>query len=188
MMRRFISRMLAGAAVVAMCGAWAESAHPNQDIYVIDLRNIPAMVIDGDTFDAFVRFRLSGVDAPESDQVYQRSDGTFLHAGAEATKALADMLRGGTLECIKAGISYDRIVAYCTVDGKDIAAQLVRRGLAFHDPKYSSGWYKKLLAIREAQARDEQIGIWQVENPERPKPYRDRVKAEKAAARKLPAN
>jgi len=46
---------------------------------------------------------------------------------------------------IKPELSYDRVVAECSLpDGRDLAAELVRRGLALDWPKFSGGKYRHL--------------------------------------------
>lgn len=44
-------------------------------------------------------------------------------------------------------LSYDRVVAQCFLpDGRDLAAELVRTGLALDWPKFSGGRYRHLEA------------------------------------------
>lgn len=46
---------------------------------------------------------------------------------------------------IREDVSYDRIVAKCYLpDGTDLAAELVRQGLALDWPKFSGGEYRIL--------------------------------------------
>lgn len=90
-------------------------------------------VYDGDTFRCHdgPRVRVWGVNAAEL-----RDPG-----GAEAKRALTRLISGKVLTCVKRGKSYDRVVALCTVDGRDVAAEMVRRGHAVDWPKYSRGRY-----------------------------------------------
>lgn len=113
-------------------------------------------VIDGDTFaitDDITdeRIRLFGIDAPESDEP----------CGTAATAALEAILEQGPLVCRLPDTGqdrdrYGRLVRVCEVDGMDIAAALVARGLAEDWPRYSGGAY----AEPEAVARDLGLGIW----------------------------
>jgi endonuclease YncB( thermonuclease family) len=46
---------------------------------------------------------------------------------------------------VKDEVSYDRIVAECLLpDGTDLAAELVKQGLALDWPKFSGGKYRNL--------------------------------------------
>ena len=99
---------------------------------------------DGDTFLIGNQpIRICGIDAPES--------GTS--AGARSTKYLREITSGKSLRCIPVGegtvcdgrskrTSYDRIVAQCFIQGRDIAEMLVRSGNACDWPKFSGGAYK----------------------------------------------
>ena len=53
---------------------------------------------------------------------------------------------------------YGRIVASCTVDGEDIAAQIVRAGLAWAYVEYSDAYVEL-----EAEVRTTGLGVWQAE-------------------------
>lgn len=94
-------------------------------------------VIDGDTIViSNTRIRIAGIDAPELDHPW----------GKKAKFTLIGMCRGQTVTAIlKDELSYDRIVAKCYLpDGRDIAAELVRQGLALDWPKFSGGEYGHL--------------------------------------------
>ncbi|WP_353958948.1 thermonuclease family protein [Marivivens donghaensis] len=74
-----------------------------------------------------------GLDAPETDEA----------GGRAATQALSDLIESQTLSChIKDVDRYNRIVGQCFLeDGKDIAAEMIRIGLAFEYCRYSGGYY-----------------------------------------------
>lgn len=94
-------------------------------------------VIDGDTIVINdVRIRLAGIDAPELDHPY----------GKQSKWALVRLCKGQTITAhILPELSYDRVVAQCFLpDGRDIAAELVRCGLAIDWPKFSGGTYSHL--------------------------------------------
>lgn len=104
-------------------------------------------VIDGDTIDlADVRIRLHGIDAPEHDQ----------EGGPEARAKLAELIEDRVVACEPKGTSRRRIVARCTVDGRDLGDAMVRAGHAIDWPKYSGGAY----AAAERQAETERAGQW----------------------------
>lgn len=94
-------------------------------------------VIDGDTIVLDnVRIRLAGIDAPELDHPW----------GVKSKWALVQLCKGQTVTArIRPELSYDRLVAECFLpDGRDLAAELVRAGLALDWPKFSGGKYRHL--------------------------------------------
>jgi endonuclease YncB( thermonuclease family) len=111
--------------------------------------HVPA-VADGDTFTLCAgaqceRIRLCGIDAPE------RGDAL----SAEATRAVRSMTDGATVRCTPVGEGTvcdgrsnrrngNRLVAQCFVGDKDIAAELVRQGLACDWEKFSGGHYGRV--------------------------------------------
>lgn len=93
----------------------------------------PIRVIDADTVDigAPVNIRLVGIDAAEGAQTCRASDGATVACGAMATEAARLLYEGRMARCdVTAHDRYDRALAVCTVDGVDMNADLVRRGLA----------------------------------------------------------
>ena len=90
-------------------------------------------ITDGDTLRCNgVRVRLWGIDAPERDTP----------AGPPATRALAQIIDGGTIVCEQKDIDrYGRTVALCRINGRDIAAEMVAQGHAKDFPRYSGGYY-----------------------------------------------
>jgi endonuclease YncB( thermonuclease family) len=102
-------------------------------------------VVDGDTlYVGRLKYRLCGIDAPERGQP----------GSPEAADHLRKLIRGKTINCTPVGEgtpcdgrsarkSHDRIVAQCFVDGKDIAAEMVRSGHAKDWPKFSGGYYRE---------------------------------------------
>ena len=94
-------------------------------------------VIDGDTIViSNIRVRLAGIDAPELDHPW----------GRQSKWALVQLCKGQTVTArTKPELSYDRMVAECFLpDGRDLAAELVRCGLALDWPKFSGGKYRHL--------------------------------------------
>lgn len=93
-------------------------------------------VIDGDTIVIdHVHIRLAGIDAPELDQPYGQKSKWALHA----------LCKGQVVTARIAGeLSHDRVVATCHLpDGRDLAAELVRQGLALDWACYSQGRYRQ---------------------------------------------
>ena len=111
-------------------------------------------VIDGDTIVIDnVRLRLAGIDAPELDHPW----------GQQAKWALVQLCKGQTVTArIRPELSYDRVVAECFLpDGRDLAAELVRSGLALDWPKFSGGTYRHL------EPPDARRRLWRAEARQR---------------------
>lgn len=107
-------------------------------------------VIDGDTIIVQnVRLRLAGIDAPELDHPW----------GRRSKWALVQLCKGQVVTArLRPELSYDRIVAECFLpDGRDIAAELVRVGLALDWPAFSGGKYRHL---EPPEAREK---LWRVD-------------------------
>jgi len=97
----------------------------------------PCWVIDGDTviIDK-IRIRIAGIDAPELDHPF----------GKQSKWALVKLCKGQVVTArVKPELSYDRMVAECFLpDGRDLAAEMVRAGMALDWPKFSGGRYRHL--------------------------------------------
>ena len=94
-------------------------------------------VIDGDTVVIkHTHIRLAGIDAPELDQPF----------GQASKWALVRMVKGQEITAeVQCDMSYDRVVATCRLpDGRDIAGELVRQGLALDWATFSKGKYAAL--------------------------------------------
>ena len=62
--------------------------------------------------------------------------------GREATATMRRLITGRELRCeLDGSRTYDRCAGICYLDGADIAAELVRRGLARDCPRFSGGRY-----------------------------------------------
>jgi micrococcal nuclease len=93
-------------------------------------------VLDGDTFTLrgeSRRIRVWGLDAPEWDH----------SGGSMATSTLRNLISGNTLRCDFLDIDrYGRLVAQCILpDGRDIAAEMIRSGVATEYCHFSRGFY-----------------------------------------------
>ena len=94
-------------------------------------------VVDGDTIRiGKVRLRLAGIDAPELEHPW----------GKKAKWELVQLCKGQIITAeFEPDMSYDRVVATCFLpDGRDLSAEMVRRGLALDWPKFSGGKYAHL--------------------------------------------
>lgn len=94
-------------------------------------------MIDGDTIVIRGRkIRIGGIDAPELDHPW----------GKKSKFALIRMCKGQVIRAeISEEMSYDRVVAKCYLpDGTDVAAELVKMGLALDWARFSGGAYRHL--------------------------------------------
>lgn len=107
----------------------------------------PARLLDADTIELDgKRYRLWGIDAPETGQRY----------GKQARAALRAILAGKKVSCDNRGTDeYGRILSRCVVNGKDISAAMVRGGHAWAYVKFSQDYVGQ-----EKSARLKRIGMW----------------------------
>jgi endonuclease YncB( thermonuclease family) len=104
------------------------------------------LVIDGDTVNVIshsgtIRVRLRGIAAPEINQ----------RGGKEATTFLERYAEGKPVRCVLDEATTSKFeVGTCYVGGQDIAAAVVKAGLARDCPRISGGKYR---AIESPQAR-----------------------------------
>jgi micrococcal nuclease len=129
----------------------------------------PAMVTgvaDGDTLYANVdghsiRIRLAQIDAPEKAQAF----------GRRSEQSLRALVGKKQVELAWKSLDrYGRPIAQVSVDGLDVNAEQVRRGLAWVFRRYSND--PALIAL-EAQARSAGIGLWGDPQPVAPWNWRD---------------
>lgn len=94
-------------------------------------------VIDGDTIVIDkVHIRIAGIDAPEMNHPW----------GRKSKSAMIQLCKGQIITAeLQPDSTYDRAVGVCSLpDGRDLAAELVKMGLAIDWPKFSGGRYKHL--------------------------------------------
>ncbi len=119
---------------------------------------------DGDTLRmGDLRIRLTGIDAPESDQPCRTEQGTTWACGAWVSARAAALFDGRQATCRTEGTdAYGRTLARCSVDGRDIGAVMVGQGYAFAYRKYSLDYVDT-----EEAARRRDAGLWamQVQSP-----------------------
>ena len=116
-----------------------------------------ARVIDGDTLHiGEEKIRLFGVDAPEKGQTCIGPDGQSWACGLWATEQLQEKLDGGQLRCEGQDRDrYGRLLATCTVNGRDVAKDLVEEGAVLAFRRYSSRYVGAENAARAAGR-----GVW----------------------------
>lgn len=127
-------------------------------------------VCDGDTISVLpsegpvVKIRLANIDAPEKNQPF----------GIEAKQALAALVAGRTVEVRPQTIDkYRRTVSVVLLDGVDVSAVMVSKGLAWVYTKYNKD---DSLPAMEAEERESKRGLWADDNPMPPWDWRHRDK------------
>ena len=117
----------------------------------------PARIADADTvYVGETRIRLSGVDAPESDQICLDQGGRPWGCGVEARKRLEDFSRNRPWSCRLTDVDrYGRHIAVCSVDGEDVSRWLVRNGWGLAFRRYSTTYVDD-----EDEARVHKRGLW----------------------------
>ncbi len=109
-------------------------------------------VADGDTFTinsreaGVVRIRLRGLSAAEVPHTNDKKplSPEETRQGLAAAKWMTDHALNQEASCEVRGKSHDRLVATCTINGKDIAAQIILARLARACPKLNGKQYLAL--------------------------------------------
>ena len=122
---------------------------------------------------------LSGIEAPDRQQTCVRAGKQTWRCGEAALSALERLARAKAFRCITQGgpDAQGRIEANCTVDGRDVAGELVKEGHVFSAATYFGGY-----SALESEARRSGAGVWSGE-AERPADFRAKLwETAKAAA------
>jgi endonuclease YncB( thermonuclease family) len=95
-----------------------------------------ASVTDSDTFrlESGERIRIAGIDAPEIHRDQARCAGEIV-LGLRAKDRATMLLAGRDVTFHRVGRSYNRTVAKVALDGHDLSAELVQRGIALWWPR-----------------------------------------------------
>jgi endonuclease YncB( thermonuclease family) len=131
-------------------------------------------ISDGDTFKGLtdnkeeIRFRIYGIDAPEKKQPF----------GNKSKQYLSDLIYGKKVGIVvqKKRDRYCRPVVWVyTPDGKDVGAEMLKAGMAWHFKKYNKS---QEYADLENVAKRDKLGLWNDKNPIAPWDYRKVKKKE----------
>lgn len=114
-------------------------------------------IVDGDTVQiGSTKIRLSGIDAPETDQLCLDQRGERWACGIEARNQLVKLSNGREWDCDPLGTDrYGRSLGKCFVEGEDVEQWMVRSGWALSFVRYSHDYDQDELRAREARA-----GLW----------------------------
>jgi len=122
-------------------------------------------VLDGDTVlvrrvDGLLKIRLAEIDAPEKAQTF----------GETSKRSLSEMVMGKQVKFVsKTMDQYGRMVAHLSVDGLDVNAEQIRRGMAW---EYSSFHSNKALIALQHEAMQVPRGLWAQSDPTPPWEWR----------------
>ena len=124
--------------------------------FAADFKGVPR-IVDGDTLAiGSIKFRLEGIDAPDTDQVCLNANGVHWTCGIDARDQLSAHIAGREIKCSSHGIdAYRRALATCYLANEDLNGWLVQEGWALAYLKYSS----KYIRVEE-DARTQQRGLW----------------------------
>lgn len=126
---------------------------------------------DGDTFACIrsaqhgsttVVVRVAGIDAPETGQLFWRTARSHLRSLA---------IPGTAISCYKLDRYSRNVCRVHAPDGRDIALEMVRSGLAWHAKAYAheqTPQQRHAYAAAESVARKKGVGLWAESNPQPP--------------------
>ncbi|MDD2914715.1 MAG: thermonuclease family protein [Gallionella sp.] len=122
-------------------------------------------VLDGDTVLVLrnnrpVKVRLVEIDAPEKAQTF----------GETSRRSLSDMVLGKQVQVSSQAMDkYGRMVAHLGLDGLDVNAEQIRRGMAWEYSHFHGN--KELVALQE-EAMQVPRGLWALSDPMSPWEWR----------------
>lgn len=137
------------------------------------------VVLDGDTVlvrrgGGTVKIRLAEIDAPE---VAHAGMGTpdpqkAQPYGEDSRRSLSAMVLGKQVDVVTLAVDqYGRLVAKLSMDGLDVNAEQVRRGMAWAAVGWRQSGNHPLLAL-QAEARQARRGLWEQAHPVSPEIWR----------------
>jgi endonuclease YncB( thermonuclease family) len=116
-----------------------------------------AKVTSGDTLSVGRdEVRLSGIDAPETDQYCENEFGRPYQCGIQAMDALRELVGRNDVVCVKEGADEDgRMIGTCYAGDLNLNTRMVRTGWAVALPEERPDY-----ASLETMAKREKAGIW----------------------------
>ena len=166
------ARALAGLLLLVGLAGWVTAAERHGRVVAVADGDTLTLAVDGNEP---IHIRLAGIDAPEHDQPF----------GPRSKQSLAELAFGKMASVAVGKIDdYGRRIGVVTVAGVDVAAEQVRRGLAWVYRHYSDD--ARLLAL-EAEAKAARRGLWADANPIPPWEWRHGGKAAEERTEPAPA-
>ena len=135
---------------------WAQSAQFTAKVIA---------VLDGDTVlvrraSGLVKIRLAEIDAPEKAQTF----------GETSRQSLSGMVLGKQVRVVSQAVDqYGRRVGHLSIDGLEVNAEQIRRGMAW---EYSNFHSNKTLIALQNEAQQAPRGLWAQSNPTPPWEWR----------------
>lgn len=132
-------------------------------------------VLDGDTVlilrDSHpAKVRLADIDAPEVVHPAMHTPNSAQLFGETSKRSLSSLVLGKQVQFITQAVDkYGRLVAHLAVNGLDVNAEQIRRGMAW---EYSHYHRNKYLISLENEARQAPRGLWAQSNPMPPWEWR----------------
>jgi micrococcal nuclease len=153
------------------CFTAAPAAAQERVVAILDAENLTVQTNGNIPF----RIRIGGIDAPEPNQPF----------GTEARAELASMVKDREVSIEKGKIdSQGHFVSRVLIDGKDLALEMIKAGVAWHNRDRSevSGANFDAYSSAELKARTAKIGLWANENPVEPWEWRKRPRSSQPAS------
>jgi endonuclease YncB( thermonuclease family) len=114
--------------------------------------------------------KLASIETPAAAHPCTRSNGRRWNCSAAARLALRRLVGRDTVTCTATGEADNgHLIATCTVDGRDVADELVRKGYAFAAPGFFATY-----GASEKEAQANRVGVWQGKTL-RPEEWRSQV-------------
>jgi endonuclease YncB( thermonuclease family) len=148
--------MMARAAAIGWIARFILTSLTVYPALAADISGVPR-IVDGDTVElGQVKVRLSGIDAPETDQMCLDAKAHEWACGIAARDELVQHSNGQAWECTITGTDrYNRSLANCFIEGEDVSKWMVRSGWALSFVRYSHAYDADEVTAREAHA-----GLW----------------------------
>ena len=161
-------RLLILIVLIAINIAGCKNAEVNEPVAAVVGKVVK--VVDGDTLHVYsnkgpYKIRLSGIDAPERGQAY----------GKRAKEHLEFLVAGKqVIAIVESKDRYGRYVASVKVQNKDVCAEMLSAGYAWHYKQYDNNKY---YAELQREAKKAKRGLWVDKKPQAPWEYRKEQRA-----------
>lgn len=124
-------------------------------------------ITDGDTFKGLtedkkeIKYRIYGIDAPERKQAF----------GTKSKEYLSKLIFGKKVGVkVDSKDRYGRLIVWVfTPEGKDVSAEMLKAGMAWHYKKYDDS---ELYETLENEAKNNHSGLWIDNEPVAPWDFR----------------